>query len=153
MIIGGVLAIVAMRVVTLSSTLPAYLVAMAVFGAGSAYLGVAPGAVVGDVVQGRGGQVVAVFQMAADLGVIVGPLVAGMLADSLSFEAAFGVTAGVLVFGPLLALRMPETRWAAANQAQLVAAPHRSRHTTELTAPAPDAELSVEPDGSRGPSA
>jgi MFS family permease len=111
MVIGGVLSIAAMLILTFTSALPAFLVAMALFGAGSANLGVAPGAVVGDVMRGRGGQVVAVFQMSADFGSIVGPLVAGMLADSLSFGAAFGATAGILVFGPLLALRMPETRW------------------------------------------
>jgi MFS family permease len=111
MLIGGALSIAAMLVLALTSSVPAYLIAMALFGVGSAHLGVAPAAVVGDVMRGRGGQVVAVFQMAADLGSIVGPLVAGLLADSLSFGAAFGATAGVLVFGPLLALRMPETRW------------------------------------------
>jgi MFS family permease len=111
MLIGGGLSIAAMLVLALTSSVPAYLIAMALFGVGSAHLGVAPAAVVGDVMRGRGGQVVAVFQMAADLGSIVGPLVAGLLADSLSFGAAFGATAGVLVFGPLLALRMPETRW------------------------------------------
>jgi MFS family permease len=111
MILGGVLAIAASLVVTFSSTLPTYLLAMGLFGAGSAYLGVAPGAVIGDVVRGRGGQVVAVFQMSADLGSILGPLAAGMMADNMSFGAAFGATAGILVFGPLLALRMPETRY------------------------------------------
>ncbi|WP_020574908.1 MFS transporter [Actinopolymorpha alba] len=112
MILGGLMSMAAMLLVTFSSALPAYLLAMGLFGVGSAYLGVAPGAVVGDVVRGRGGQVVAVFQMSADLGSIVGPLVAGMLADNLSFGAAFGATAGILVFGPLLAVRMPETRYA-----------------------------------------
>ncbi|GAA4999966.1 MFS transporter [Actinopolymorpha pittospori] len=111
MILGGVLAIAASLVVTFSSTLPTFLIAMGLFGAGSAYLGVAPGAVIGDVVRGRGGQVVAVFQMSADLGSILGPLAAGMMADSMSFGAAFGATAGILIFGPLLALRMPETRY------------------------------------------
>ena len=111
MLIGGGLSIVAMLILALTSSVPAFLIAMALFGVGSAHLGVAPAAVVGDVMRGRGGQMVAVFQMAADLGSIVGPLVAGMLADSLSFGAAFGATAGVLVLGPLLALRMPETRW------------------------------------------
>lgn len=115
MILGGSLAMVAMLLIAVSSSLPIYLLSMALFGVGAAHLGVAPGAVVGDVVRGRGGQVVAAFQMAADLGSIVGPLVAGMLADQLSFGAAFGATAGILLFGPLLALRMPETRWAQAS--------------------------------------
>ena len=72
---------------------------MALFGAGSAFLSVAPSAAVGDVVHGRGGTVIAAFQMSADLGAVIGPLVAGWLADEYSFGAAFGVTAGVLVAG------------------------------------------------------
>jgi len=118
MISGGLLGMAAMLIVTFSTSLPLYLVSMAVFGVGSALLGVAPGAVVGDVVRGRGGQLVAVFQMSADFGAIVGPLVAGLLADSLSFGAAFGATAGVLILGPLLSLRMPETRWAQVPRVQ-----------------------------------
>ena len=53
---------------------------------------------------------VAAFQMASDLGAIVGPLVAGALADSYSFGAAWGASAGVLVLGLLAGLAMPETR-------------------------------------------
>ncbi|MGW0226698.1 MFS transporter [Actinopolymorpha singaporensis] len=112
MILGGSVAFVAMVVVTVSSTVPTYLLAMGLFGVGAAFLGVAPGAVIGDIMRGRGGQVVAVFQMSSDLGAIAGPLVAGVLVDSLSFGSAFGATAVILVFGPLLALRMPETRYA-----------------------------------------
>lgn len=156
MIMGGLLSMAAMLIVTFSTALPTYLLAMALFGVGSAYLGVAPGAVVGDVVRGRSGQLVAAFQMAADLGAIVGPLVAGLLADSLSFGAAFGATAGILVFGPLLALRMPETRWKQ-GEGTVVAT------STEVPlgaptadagpeAPAAGADLSRSQDGSRGPS-
>jgi MFS family permease len=36
--------------------------------------------------QGRGGKVVAVFQMASDAGAIIGPLAAGWLADAASFQ-------------------------------------------------------------------
>ena len=48
----------------------------------------------GDVVGGRGGTVVAGYQMAGDLGSLTGPLLAGALADTAGFGAAFGVTAG-----------------------------------------------------------
>jgi MFS family permease len=65
---------------------------------------------VGDVVTGRGGTVVAAFQMAADLGAVVGPLVAGGLADSYSFGAAFAATAVVLFLGLAAALASRETR-------------------------------------------
>ena len=113
---GGLVAAAAMGTIALFDTVPAYLVAMALFGVAGAYLGVAPSAVVGDVVRGRGGQVVAAYQMAGDLGAVVGPLAAGALADEVSFGAAFGMTAGVVLIGPLLALRMPETRYSRADE-------------------------------------
>ncbi len=91
-------------------SLPGYLAAMVVFGFGSGLLDVAPAAVVGDVVTGRGGTVVAAYQMSGDAGQVVGPLVAGKLADSLSYGAAFGATAGVLGLAAVLAYAAPETR-------------------------------------------
>lgn len=91
-------------------SLPGYLAAMVVFGVGSGMLDVAPAAVVGDVVTGRGGTVVAAYQMSGDAGQVVGPLVAGRLADSLSYGAAFGATAGALGLAALLAYTAPETR-------------------------------------------
>ena len=58
---------------------------------------------------GRGGRVVAVFQMASDLGAITGPLVAGLLADHVSFGAAFAVSAAVMLAAAVMSMRMPET--------------------------------------------
>ncbi|MDX6299766.1 MAG: transporter, family, multidrug resistance protein [Nocardioidaceae bacterium] len=89
--------------------LPAYLLAMAIIGAASSCLSVGPSAVVGDVVQGRGGTVVSTFGMASDLGAVIGPIVAGALAEHVSFRAAFLSTALVLSIGFAMALRMPET--------------------------------------------
>ena len=71
---------------------------------------VAPSAAVGDVASGRGGTVIAAFQMSADLGAVIGPLVAGWLADEYSFGAAFAVTAGVLAAGLVAALVSKETQ-------------------------------------------
>ena len=51
-------------------------------GLSSAFLGAAPAAIVGDIVGNRkGGQVVGVYQMTSDLGIVVGPLLAGYLRD------------------------------------------------------------------------
>jgi MFS family permease len=109
MVRGAAVAAVSMLLLAFTSALPLYLFAMLMFGVGSAYLGTSPGAVVGDVMRGRGGRVVAVFQMASDLGAILGPLAAGQLVSSLSYPWAWSVTSGVLVVSLLLALRMPET--------------------------------------------
>jgi MFS family permease len=109
MLRGGCIAGVSMLLLAFTSALPLYLLAMLMFGVGSAYLGTAPGAVVGDVMRGRGGRVVAVFQMASDLGAILGPVVAGELVRNLSYPVAWSVTAAVMVLAVLMTLRMPET--------------------------------------------
>lgn len=109
MLRGAGVAAVSMLVLAFSGNLMLYLTAMLMFGVGSAYLGTAPGAVVGDVMRGRGGRVVAVFQMASDLGAILGPLVAGRLVSSLSYPWAWSATAGVLLLGVVMSARMPET--------------------------------------------
>ena len=110
LLIGAAAGTAAMLLIALDESLAGYTVAMALFGAGSAFLSVAPSAVVGDVVHGKGGTVVAAFQMSADLGAVVGPLVAGELADRYSFGAAFGVTAAVIAAGLVTAALSSETR-------------------------------------------
>ena len=114
MLIGSTVATLSLVLVAASDSLPVYVVAMALFGAGSAFLSVAPSAVVGDVASGHGGTVIAAFQMSSDLGAVAGPLVAGRLADNYSFGAAFGVTAGVLAAGLVTTFFSTETRHRAA---------------------------------------
>ena len=109
MIIGTVVAAAALLAMALSTSLWVYLVAMTATGLGGAFVGTAPGAVVGDVMHGRGGRVVAVFQMASDLGAILGPIVAGLLADQVSFGAALAACSVVLVAATIMSARMPET--------------------------------------------
>ena len=109
-LLGGLaLSASAMVVLALPPELPLYLLAMVLFGLGSGMLSVAPAAMLGDVVHGRGGTVVAAYQMAGDLGVVIGPVLAGGLVDSLSYEAAFTASAAVLAGATLLAAAAPET--------------------------------------------
>jgi MFS family permease len=88
-----------------------YLTALAVFGLGSGLLDVGPAAVIGDILGGQGGTVVASFQMAGDVGSVTGPVAAGYLVDAASYGAAFGLAAGVLGSAAVLAAVAPETRW------------------------------------------
>jgi MFS family permease len=116
MIVGPTLGITGAVLLTLFESVPAFLVAMACFGAAAAAMGIAPSAVVGDVVgsvggrgdSGRGGTVIAAYGMASDVGTVIGPLLSGALAET-SFAAAFATTGGVLAVGLAMALRMPET--------------------------------------------
>lgn len=82
---------------------------MAVLGVAGAALSVASGAILGDVVGGRGGTVVATYQMAGDVGTVVGPLVAGWLADAHGYGAAFGVAAAVVAVPIVAVAAAPET--------------------------------------------
>ncbi|CAB4709724.1 unannotated protein [freshwater metagenome] len=87
-----------------------FLLAMAIQGVASAFLGSAPTAVVGDIMGGkRGGIVVATFQMMNDFGVILGPLVAGLLVDLFDFDWAFAAAAGLSLIAVIFVWLMPET--------------------------------------------
>nr|WP_231134690.1 MFS transporter [Motilibacter deserti] len=108
--LGMALATVSLLLLTFDETVTGFLLAMAFFGAGFGLVSPASGAVVGDVVRGRGGTVVAAYQMAADVGSISGPLVAGWLADEVSYAAAFGMGAVILGLSTVLATTLPETR-------------------------------------------
>lgn len=76
-----------------------FLAASALAGIGSGLFGPAQQAAVADVIgNGRsGGKVLAVYQMTSDVGAIVGPVLAGVLADRLGYGWAFGVTGGIMV--------------------------------------------------------
>jgi dipeptide/tripeptide permease len=54
--------------------------------------------------------VVAVFQMSADFGAIVGPLAAGWLTDVASYQVAFAVTTAVMAAGLVTALTLPRRK-------------------------------------------
>ena len=110
LIFGSVLGGISMVLLAANETRPAFFVAMAVYGAGASCLSVAPAAIVGDIAGARRGTLVAAFQMASDLGAIVGPLVAGQLVDSVSYPAAFGVSAVVILVALIPAAIMRETR-------------------------------------------
>ena len=111
-VIGGCL--VAAAGMLLLALLPGpggYLAALAVLGVGSGFLDVGPAAMLGDVLKGRGGTVVATFQMAGDVGTVAGPVTAGYLVDVASYGAAFGLAACVLSLAAVLGVFAPETRW------------------------------------------
>jgi MFS transporter, DHA1 family, multidrug resistance protein len=110
MVGGCLLSASSMALLALSPELAGYVIAMVVFGIGSGLLDVAPAAVVGDVAGKRGGTVVAGFQMAGDGGSVSGPIVAGWVADTWSYGAAFWVTTGILAGAGALAARSPDIR-------------------------------------------
>lgn len=109
LVLGAILLTLTWVFVALVETQAAFLGAMALFGISAALIGTSANAVVGDVVKGRGGPSIAGYQMSSDLGAILGPLVAGRLADVASFGWAFGATAVIGCVGAATAFAMPET--------------------------------------------
>ena len=114
LVLGAALATASTAALVLPPALWIFLAAMALFGVAASFLASVPAALVADVSPARGGRVVAVFQMSADLGAIVGPLAAGWLTDVASYQAAFAVTTAVLGAGLLTALALPRAKAPAA---------------------------------------
>ena len=108
---GCLVSAAGMLMLALVPGLGGYLAALAVFGLGSGLLDVGPAAMLGDILGGQGGTVVAAYQMAGDIGSVTGPVSAGYLVDAASYGAAFGLAAGVLGLAAVLGLFAPETRW------------------------------------------
>jgi MFS transporter, DHA1 family, tetracycline resistance protein len=88
-----------------------YLVVSAVAGVGSGMVNPPLNASVADVLGSgrRGGTVLAGFQMAADLGAILGPVLAGALADVVGYGPAFALTGGLMLVALVIWTRAPET--------------------------------------------
>jgi MFS family permease len=115
LLLGSSVATASVAVLVLPPAIGAFLVSMAMFGLAASLLASAPAALVGDVSPARGGRVVAVFQMSADLGAIGGPLIAGWLTDVASYQVAFAVTAAVLGAGFVAAYAIPARKSRAAR--------------------------------------
>jgi MFS transporter, DHA1 family, tetracycline resistance protein len=92
-----------------------FLAASLLAGLGSGLINPSMNAAVADVIgsRARGGTVLAGFQMAADLGAIIGPVLAGALAEVAGFPAAFAVSGAVAFVALGFWLRAPETLSAA----------------------------------------
>lgn len=88
-----------------------FLVVSLVAGMGSGLVNPPMNAAVADVIGSgaRGGTVLAGFQMASDLGAIIGPVLAGALAESVGFPLAFVVTGVTALVALGFWIRAPET--------------------------------------------
>ncbi|MCW2679900.1 MAG: transporter [Frankiales bacterium] len=107
LVLGGLLTSASLLGLALADGPVGLMLAMVVFAAGASLLGVAPAAIVGDVVEGKGGTAVAVWQMASDLGSVLGPLAVGLLIDRASFGVALVVSALVVLVCALWGFRVP----------------------------------------------
>ncbi|MGY1694273.1 MULTISPECIES: MFS transporter [unclassified Geodermatophilus] len=107
LLLGTATGTAALALLVLPPQTGVFLLSMATYGLAAALLASVPAALVGDVSPARGGRVVAVFQMAADLGAVAGPLVAGWLTDVASYQVAFAASTAVVAAGLVAALALP----------------------------------------------
>ena len=107
---GSLIALVGLIVLIFTNSIWMYFLSMAFIGLGGAFLAITPSSIVGDVIRGKSGQVIGLFQMAGDAGMMVGPIVLGWFADTFSYQAAFISTAVIFLVSVILSFRLPETR-------------------------------------------
>jgi MFS family permease len=87
-----------------------FLLSMFIGAFGSAFLSTTPSAIVGDVLKGKGGQVIALYQMSGDAGAMVAPVILGFLADHYGFRSTFAISATLVAVVIVVATKLPETR-------------------------------------------
>jgi MFS family permease len=116
MILGGTVAAVSIMAVPFAPNIWLLIVVLCLYGIASAFLGTAPAAAVGDAAGSQSGTAVAVFSMCSDIGAIIGPLVAGLLADTMSYPAAFAAGAALMLVAAALSWRMPRDRPESSNR-------------------------------------
>jgi MFS family permease len=84
--------------------------AMIFSGIAGAYLSTVPGSLVGDVLKGKGGQVIALMQMSGDFAAMIAPILLGAISDAGGFRPAFLVATVLMAVIVLITTRIPETR-------------------------------------------
>ncbi len=107
-ITGFTITLIALIVLILAQNVSTYLLGMVILGFGAGFAASA-GAIVGDVIKGKSGKVYAAWQMAGDAGMIVGPLLLGLIADLFSYREAILISTIIFSLAIAIAIRIPET--------------------------------------------
>ena len=107
-IVGFVITLISLFLLALSSNATFYIISMMVLGLGAGFA-TSAGAIVGDVIKGKSGKVYALWQMAGDAGMMVGPILLGVIADLFSYRSAILVSAIIFSLAIIIAIRIPET--------------------------------------------
>lgn len=112
LIVGLVVSAAATVLLGVTTSLPLFLIAAFITGVATGIFLSPQQAAVADIIgnKARGGTAVAIFQMMADLGAIVGSMAAGAIAQHISFTSAFVVSGAILLAAAVGWLAAPETR-------------------------------------------
>ena len=103
-VIGGTAGACGMAALAAPPAMSLLVGAMALLGIGAAAQAVGPSGILGDVARGRWGPVIATCQVSGDAGTMIGPIVAGALADLFGFSAGFALTAAICVVPAVIAV-------------------------------------------------
>ncbi|MBD0324618.1 MAG: MFS transporter [Aldersonia sp.] len=108
---GTAISGVTTAVLGLAESLPVFFALCLIAGLGSGLINPAQQAAVADIIgsRARGGPVLAAFQMATDVGTVLGPVCAGLLAQHFSYAASFAMTGAVLLVATVWWLAVPDT--------------------------------------------
>jgi len=109
MVAGGLISAAATLATPFVPHLTVLIIVLCVYGVGAAALGTGPTAALGDATKDAGSQPVAIYSMIGDLGAIIGPLAAGLLADQFGMPAAFAAGAAILFAGAVWSWFIPAT--------------------------------------------
>lgn len=93
MIVGAALTSLGLGLLVLQSSLWLFFVSMVIGGIGASMQVVGPAAVAGDFAKGRRGSVLATYQMAGDVGVVLGPVAVNFVVDHAGYQWAFALSA------------------------------------------------------------
>jgi MFS family permease len=107
-ITGFTITLISLIILILAQNVSTYLLGMVILGFGAGFAASA-GAIVGDVIKGKSGKVYAAWQMAGDAGMIVGPLLLGLIADLFSYREAILISTIIFSLAIVIAIRIPET--------------------------------------------
>lgn len=87
-----------------------FMVSMLLFGIAGAFIATVPGSLIGDILTGSGGKVIALQQMSGDFAAMLSPILLGAISDAGGFRPAFIVSAILIAGVFVVATRIPETR-------------------------------------------
>jgi MFS family permease len=107
-VLGFLITFISLFLLAFSTNVTFYIIAMMILGFGAGFA-TSAGAIIGDVIKGKSGKVYALWQMAGDAGMMVGPILLGIIADSFSYRSAILVSAIIFSLAIVIAIRIPET--------------------------------------------
>ncbi len=110
LMLGIAVALSSFLIIELGQSLPTYLLGLALMGIGTAFCTTSAAAIAGDTANGRGGTVLAAYQMSADLGMVVGPILIGLVAERFSYSYALWTTTALLAVAALSTLAIPNNK-------------------------------------------